>query len=216
MAMTYATLKYLTQYLIGDPQTSTYSEQMYQDSINFALKDYASKTGVTYLESVVVPDVNGFCVIPIDYIRVARVSHLVGGTVLTELVESTFNFESQKSNVWQSLAGLPKRWVLWDGGKVKLTPIPNPVYSATIGYVEHPVDMLSTAPSLTIEARIPEAHHEYLKYAACSWLSMIDGDGQDLGKTMKYMAIFNELIGYKDPVLELKMKQSRTQAEREV
>lgn len=217
MAMTYATLKYLTQYLIGDPQTSTYSEQMYQDSINFALKDYAIKTGVTYLETPsIVPDAAGLCIIPVDYLKINRVYHMVGGTTLTELVESTLSFESQKSPTWQTLSGLPKRWLLWAGDKVKITPIPNPVYTVTVGYVQEPADMLSSVPSATIESRIPAAHHEYLKYAACTWLALIDGDSLDIGKAEKFMGIFNDLIGYTDPVLELKRKQARTQAEREV
>lgn len=216
MAMTYATLKYLVQYLVGDPQTSTYSEQMYQDAINFACKDYARKTGATYLEANITPDADGFCTVPTAYVRVQRVSFKVGNTTITEMVPSTFSFESMKSNVWQSVTGVPKRWVLWDGSKIKLTPIPSPIYQATIGYIEHPADILYTAPTTTIDARIPEAHHEYLKYAAGAWLFQLDGDGQNMQAAEAHMQKFNSLIGYSDTILENKLQQSRTQAVREV
>lgn len=214
-SLTLATLRSLTSYVVGDPQNTTFSLAMYQDAINFAIKDYAKKTGATYLESSpIVPDASGFVTIPTSYIRLQRVSFLVGGTTLTQLIESTFNFESLKSNVWQSATGVPKRWVLWSGAKIKLTPIPSPVYSATVGYVEDPADLTTDAG--TVDARIPEAHQEYLKYAAASWLFQLDGDTQDLGKADNFMQKFNSLIGYSDPVLETKLQSARTQAAREV
>lgn len=216
MAMTYATLKYLTQYLVGDPQGSTYSDQHYQDAINFAIKDYAKKTGATYVEASVTPDANGYCTIPTGYIRINRVMYKVANTTVTEMVESSFNFESLKSSTWQSTTGVPKRWVLWDGAKVKLTPIPSPIYAATIGYVEDPTDLVYTVPSGTVDSRIPDAHTEYLKYAAGAWLKLLDGDAEDIPIANDFMNKFNSLIGYKDPVLEEKLAQARTQAIREV
>ena len=78
MAMTLATLRTLVRQLVGDPQGSTYSLEMYQDAINFACKEYAKKTGVTYVETGVELDTStGLCTIPTDYMRVNRV--LVGG-----------------------------------------------------------------------------------------------------------------------------------------
>ena len=77
MAMTLATLRALTRQLIGDPQGSTYSPEMYQDAINFACKEYAKKTGVTYIETGVTMDAyTGLCTIPTSYLRINRV--LVG------------------------------------------------------------------------------------------------------------------------------------------
>lgn len=74
MAMTLATLRSLTRQLIGDPQGSTYSPEMYQDAINFACKEYAKKTGVTYEETSTLLDMaTGLCTIPTSYLRINRV-----------------------------------------------------------------------------------------------------------------------------------------------
>jgi hypothetical protein len=220
MAQTLATIRNWTQYLVGDPQHSTYALPMYQDAINFAIKEYANKTGVTYAESSpIVPDASGFVALPTDYLRVTRVSFNVGGTTLTEIVESSVSFESMKSNVWQNItqatAGFPpKRWVLWSGSKIKLVPIPSPAYTAVVGYVQKPVDLMQDAD--TVDARIPDPHNEFLKYAAASWLLNLDGDGQSLQLAEAFMQKFNQLIGYADPVLLAKVQQTRTQAEREM
>ena len=74
MAMTLATLKTFVRQLVGDPQGSTYSLEMYQDAINFACKEYAKKTGVTYIETPVEMDIyDGTCTIPTSYMRINRV-----------------------------------------------------------------------------------------------------------------------------------------------
>lgn len=216
MAMTVGTLKYLVQYLVGDPQLTTYSQQMYLDSINFACKEYAKKTGATYVETAVTPDANGFCAIPTPYIRIQRVLYKVKNVTNTQLVESTYSFESMKNPVWTNQYGTPKRWVLYSGAKVKLTPIPvtGAIFQATVGYVEHPADLASD--SSTLDTRIPESHGEFLKYAAASWLLLLDGDGQNIALADNFMSKFNQMIGYADPVLDAKMAQSRTQGLREV
>lgn len=220
MAQTLQTIRGWTQYIVGDPQLTTYSLQMYRDAINFAIKDYAVKTGITYAESSpIVPDASGFVTLPTDYIRVRRVIFNVGGTTATQLIESSFKFESDNSNTWQTLtqatAGYPpRRWVLWSGAKVKLTPIPSPAYTAIVGYVQKPTDLALDAD--TVDARIPEPHNEYLKYAAAFWLLQLDGDNQNLALADSYMTKFNQLIGYADPVLLAKLNASRTQAEREM
>ena len=72
--MTLATLRTLVRQLVGDPQGSTYSPEMYQDAINFACKEYAKKTGATYVETAVSMDsATGFCTIPTSYLRINRV-----------------------------------------------------------------------------------------------------------------------------------------------
>lgn len=214
MALTLATLRSYTQYIVGDPQMSTFSSTMYKDAINFAIKEYAKKTGATYAETTVTPDSSGYCTLPTRYIRIQRVSHLIGGTTLTQLVESTFSFESMKSPTWQATTGTPKRWVLWSGEKVKITPIPSPVYSATIGYVDIPTDLSSDSD--TVDTRIPLAHNEYLKYAAAAWLCMLDGDSQNIPLANDFMGKFNQLIGYADTILEGKVNSSRNEGRREV
>jgi hypothetical protein len=220
MAQTLQTLRNWTQYLVGDPQMTTYSLQMYSDAINFAVKEYAKKTGATYFESSpIIPDASGFVALPTDYFRITRVVFYVGGTVATELPESSMSWESSKSATWQSLtqtvAGFPpKRWVLWSGAKVKLTPIPSPVYTSVVGYVQKPVDLVANTD--TVDSRIPDPHNEFLKYAAASWLLNLDGDSQSIQLAEAFMQKFNQLIGYADPVLDAKMNVTRTQAEREM
>ena len=72
--MTLATLRTLVRQLVGDPQGSTYSLEMYQDAIDFACKEYAKKTGATYVETSVTMDTyTGLCTIPTPYMRINRV-----------------------------------------------------------------------------------------------------------------------------------------------
>ena len=213
MAQTLSNLRYWTQYLVGDPQMTTYSKQMYTDAINFAIKEYAHKTGATYVETspAIAVDANGFAVLPTDYMKVNRVVY--GGV---EMVESDFKFESQRSATWQTdSATAPKRWVLWSGAKIKLTPVvatwPG---TCVVGYTEAPTAL--SADSDTVDVRIPDAHNEYLKYAAGSWLLNLDGDGQSLQQAAMFMNQFNSLIGYSDPVLTAKLNQLRKEGKLEV
>jgi len=160
MAMTLATLGTLVRQLVGDPQGSTYKPEMYQDAINFACKEYAKKTGVTYIESLATLDTpTGLCTIPTAYMRVNRVVY--SGS---QLLESTFQFESMKNPAWQLVtAASPTRWVIWSGSKIKLTPSPLTTAPATIGYVEYPSSL--TTDGMTVDSRIPDGHAEYLKFA---------------------------------------------------
>ena len=185
---------------------------MYTDAANFAVKQYCHKTGVSYLESSVAVDANGFASIPTSYMKVNRV---VYGT--TELVESDFKFESMASPTWQTTTAAtgPKRWIMWSGAKVKLVPLlatwPG---TCTIGITDTPTAL--SADSDTIDARIPVAHNEYLKYAAAAWLLNLDGDAQDIGMANNYMNQFNQLIGYSDPVLTSKLNATRREGKLEV
>lgn len=133
----------------------------------------------------------------------------------TQLLESTFQFESMKNPSWQTVtAAQPIRWVLWSGSMVKITPIPTDDVAITIGYVEYPSSL--TTDGMTVDARIPDGHAEYLKFAACAYLKLLDGDNQDVTMADNYMNKFNQLIGYSDPVLDNKILQSRTQGAREM
>ena len=132
-----------------------------------------------------------------------------------QLLESTFQFESVKDPSWQTTtAPQPLRWVLYSGSSVKITPIPTDNVAITIGYVEYPSSL--TTDGMTVDARIPDGHAEYLKFAACAYLKLLDGDNQDVAMADNYMNKFNQLIGYADPVLDQKILQSRTQGAREM
>ena len=213
MAQTLAQIRYWTQYLVGDPQMTTYSSQMYADSINFAIKEYAKKTGITYLETTATPDANGFITIPSDYLRVQRVVYPIAG-VNTQLVEGDLRFESMKYNTWATLSGTPVRWILFDGARVKLTPYPTSPVACVLGYVQRPTTL--ALDSDTVDSRIPDSHSEFLKYAAGAWLLHLDGDAQSIQLANEYMNEFNQLIGYSDPVLTAKLDKTRTQAIREM
>lgn len=212
MAATLANLRYWTQYLVGDPQTNSFSSQHYIDAANFAIKQYCHKTGVSYTESSVSVDASGLVVIPVSYMKINRVLY---GT--TELVESDFKFESMASPTWQTTtsASGPKRWVLWSGAKIKLTPIlatwPG---TCTVGFTDAPTSL--AVDTDTIDARIPPAHNEYLKYAAATWLLNLDGDTNDVDTATQFMNIFNQLIGYSDPVLTAKINVTRKEGKLEV
>lgn len=132
-----------------------------------------------------------------------------------QLLESTFQFESMKDPGWQTVtANQPLRWVLYSGAEIKITPVPTDPVSITIGYVEYPASL--TTDGMTVDARIPDGHAEYLKFAACAYLKLLDGDNQDVAMSDNYMNKFNQLIGYSDPVLDNKILQSRTQGAREM
>lgn len=213
MAQTLSQLRYWTQYIVGDPQMTSYSSTMYKDAINFAIKDYAKKTGATYVETSVTPDANGFITLPTDYIRVQRVIYPIN-SVNTQLVEGDMKFEGTKYNTWETTTGTPVRWVLFSGQKLKLTPYPASPVAGTLGYVQKPVDL--SLDSDTVDVRIPDSHNEYLKYAAGFWLLHLDGDTQNVQLALQFMNEFNQLIGYSDPVLTQKLDKARTQAIREV
>lgn len=213
MAQTLAQLRYWTQYLVGDPQMTTYTSTMYKDAINFAIKDYAAKTGATYFETTSLPDAQGFLTLPTDYISITRVLYPIGG-VATQLVSGSLKFETLKFNTWSTLTGTPSRWLIWGGSKARIIPYPASPTNATIGYIQKPTDL--ALDSDTVDARIPDAHNEYLKYAAGYWLLHLDGDAQNVQQAMQYMSEFNGLIGFADPVLTVKLNQARTEGKREV
>ena len=132
-----------------------------------------------------------------------------------QLLESTFQFESLKDPGWQAAtAAQPLRWVLWSGSSIKITPIPTDDVNVTIGYVEYPAAL--TSDGSIIDARIPDGHAEYLKFAAAAYLRLLDGDNQDVAMADNLMTKFNQLIGYSDPVLDQKIMQTRNQGAREM
>jgi len=211
MASTLAALRSWTQYLIGDTNGNTYSTEMYTDALNFAQKEYAHKTGVTYTESLVAVDAEGLVGIPSTYMKLNRV--IYAGS---EMIESDFKFESMRSASWQTdTATAPKRWVLYSGAKIKLTPIVSGWPGAcTVGFTDTPTAL--TLDTDTVDARIPNAHNEYLKYAAAFWLKNLDGDAQSIQEANIFMSQFNGLIGYSDPVLMAQMNQIRKEGKLEV
>lgn len=211
MALTLAQLKTLVQDLVGDKGQTFGPTTHLVDAINWGIKQYCHMTGVSYIEASAAVDAAGLVTIPTDYMKVNRV--IYSGS---QLVESGFAWESSKNPAWQTATGTaPKRWVLWSGAKIKLTPIvatwPG---TCTVGYTQTPTALSIDAD--TVDARIPNQHNEYIKYAAAAWLFNLDGDTQDINKAANYMGMFSQLIGYSDPILALKMSQARKEGKLEV
>lgn len=210
-SLTYTELVELVKYVVGDPQGDTFSAQHYSESIDFAIRQYATKTGATYTTTTAVMDASGYVTLPTDQVKVNRIT--LNGK---QLIESTLSFLSEKSETWDTdNSALPKRWSLWSGNKAKLTPLMT-TYSAstaTIGYIQRPTIMSGTA---TVDPRIPESHNEFLKYAAAAYLLHLDGDNQSIPLADKLMETFNQLIGYEDPVLQYKQNLTRKMGKLEV
>lgn len=212
MALTLLQLKTLVQDLLGDTGAQTYDVTDHLiPAINFAVKQYCHKTGVSYLEASAAVDAAGLATLPTDYMKINRV--LYAGS---QLIESGFEWEASKNPAWQTATGTaPKRWALWSGAKIKLTPIvatwPG---TCTIGYTQNPTELALDAD--TVDARIPIQHNEYLKYAAAAWLLNLDNDIENVNMATNYMNMFNQLIGYSDPVLTVKLNQTRKEGKLEV
>lgn len=211
MSLSYDELETQVKYLVGDPQGDTFSPEHYSESIDFAIKQYANKTGVTYVTTTASLDALGQVNIPTDYLKVNRVTF--DGN---QLIETTLSFIGDKSATWSVDSGtVPKRWAFWSGSKLQLFPLMGTasVTTPVIGYTQKPAVLSGTD---TVDDRIPSAHNEYLKYAAASYLFHLDGDSQSIPLADKHMDTFNQLIGYNDPVLQYKQNLTRKTGKLEV
>lgn len=201
--MTLAQLKTLVRDLIRDnvnyeataPDSQSalgYTPIQVVDAINYAIKNYCDKTGATYLEENATLTAAGLATIPTDYIRVLGVDY--GGK---ELVQSRADFEDLKDDQWETRTGtVTRRWVMWSGSQVKLTPILSAWSGGTsqcaIKFIEQPTALASDSD--TVDSRIPLSQHEYLKYAAAAWLLQHMNDEQNLALASAFDKQFNNLI----------------------
>jgi hypothetical protein len=172
--------------LLGDaPSNATsWSDAQIDAAINQACLDYCVKTGVSYIEESV-PVNDGSILLPVGAISVQRV---IG------LDRTTKEFEDLRNPQWRYLDGPSLRWMYLDGRRLLLTPRNS--YSADIGYLQSP-DLLAQSGNWSPDSRIPVPHHEYLPYAAASFLLLLDGDNQDSQKAAGFMTMFNSLISYR-------------------
>lgn len=173
----------------------SWSDAQYTDAVNFACKLYAQKKKTTYKEDSIAISAIGEVSTPSDYLDIVRVIY---STV--ELVPSTMYLEYLKNPSWRSATGaITRRWVLTDGDTIKLTPVLSSWSSGsptcTVGYVEAPAALVNAADN--IDTRILPEHHEFLKYAAASWLLKFRRDQQSAQLEQNYLATFNQLIGVK-------------------
>lgn len=207
-AQTITTLFNDTRTLVGDaPSVSnSWTDDQIIAAVNFAVQHYCKITNVTYLESTIALNSSGIFTSPTDYIAILRVGYAGQGATYKWLLNSSSKEETMKNPDWENTTvaspSEPKRWVMFSGNQIKLTPKLSNWSSGTwygaIGYVQEPtnftVDQLTSAPNTVPDARIPITHHRHLKYAAAYWLLLVDGDRQDLQNSQNMMQQFLALI----------------------
>ena len=207
-AQTITTLWNDTRYQVGDAPavSNSWSDDQIIAAINFAIQHYCKVTNVTYLESTIALSSNGIFAAPTDYITILRVGYAGQGSTYKWLLNSSSREETMKNPDWENTTvtapSEPKRWVMFSGNQIKLTPKlsnwSSGVWNAAIGYIQEPTNFttsqLTANPNAVPDARIPINHHRHLKYAAAYWLLMVDGDHQDLQNANHMMQQFLELI----------------------
>ena len=184
-----------TRMLIGDASdiSNTWSEQEVISSVNFAVQMYCRQTNCNYVEEVRALDNAGKTSLPVnDYLSIERCKYDAKVLLLTSKED-----EEIKNVSWETVSGTPSRWLVYDGKSIKVTPYPTSNKNITLGYVKNPAIMSLLTD--TVDSSIPLPHHIYLKFAAASWLFVIDGDKQDLQQSLLFMQVFNQFIGVQTP-----------------
>ena len=108
------------------------------------------------------------------------------------LYESTIQIEDQKKQDWRARTGEPTVWIQASGYLILLNGTPSSG-SVVVGYIQKPAPMATD--SETPDQRIPEMFHQYLKYAAATYLLTLAGQGQDLAKATELFNRFATGIG---------------------
>ena len=178
--------------LIGDaPSLATaFSDASCNAAINFAVMHYFRITGKSYVENTLTKAGDTYPS-PNSYIEVNRAGYTPVGGANTWLLQTNIQEETNRNPDWETLVGTPKRWMMFSGNKVRLTPNP-PTGTCVIGYTEEPTNL--SADNDQVDSRIPVPHQRHLKYAAAYWLLQIDGDTQDMQTAMAFIQQFTELI----------------------
>lgn len=124
--------------LVGDSESlsTSYSDSTMNQALNFAVQHYLFVTGKSYIQNSVALT-SGEATLPSAYIQVGRVGH---GSPNKWLLQTTVVEETNKNPLWESVTGTPKRWMMFDGKTVRVTPIPSNG-TVTLGYVEEPTPM---------------------------------------------------------------------------
>ena len=212
MSLNLATIMMDVRVLIGDyvnfqPEEAgqvsgvTFTDQTIIDSINFAIKQYCKLKKATYTEATVpiksyFTEMTGAIQVPSDFIEIVRV--IYNGQVLNP---STYSFEALKNPFFTSNINstespyIPLRWFMADNITLVLTPflltwIPN---SAVIGYIQMPISLVNGTD--IVDPRILTQDQEYLKYAASSFLMLIQEDSESVQKAEVYDKLFKKFIG---------------------
>lgn len=118
--MKYYELANLVRNLVSDASSlsNTWDDTQIADSINYACKEYAKKTRSTRYHYDSNISYEGEFPSPHDYLELVHIQYLG-----KELVKTNHDFESVKSQTWETdTAAAPKRWLYFGGHTVKLVP----------------------------------------------------------------------------------------------
>jgi hypothetical protein len=114
------------------------------------------------------------------------------------LLQSTIEIEDRKSPNWRARTGEPTVWIQANGYMILLNGTPTSGF-VVVGYMQRPTAMASDVS--TPDSRIPEVFHQYLKYAAATYLLTLAGQGQDLVRASEMFQRFMAGIGLAPPPL---------------
>lgn len=124
--------------LVGDSESlsTSYTDSTMNQALNFAVQHYLLVTNKSYVEnSFTLTD--GKTTLPSAYMQVSRVGH---GSPNRWLLQTSVSEETNKNPLWESTLGTPKRWMMFDGQTVRVTPIPSNG-TVSLGYIEEPTQM---------------------------------------------------------------------------
>ena len=148
--------------IVGDSESlsTSYSDSTMNQALNFSVQHYLRVTGKSYVQNTLTLT-SGEATLPSAYIQVGRVGH---GSPNSWLLQSSVTEETNKNPLWESAVGTPKRWVMFDGQTVRVTPIPSNG-TLVLGYVEEPTAMADkrtiTAITLASSGVVTSANHNF-------------------------------------------------------
>ena len=148
--------------IVGDNESlsTSYSDSTMNQALNFSVQHYLLVTGRSYIQNTLTLT-SGEATLPSAYIQVGRVGH---GSPNSWLLQSSVTEETNKNPLWESLVGNPKRWVMFDGQTVRVTPVPSNG-TLVLGYVEEPTAMADkrtiTAITLASSGVVTSANHNF-------------------------------------------------------
>lgn len=188
----------LSRDILGDPsdQATTFSDAMMVSAVNFAIANYCSKKGVTYVEATLSIAATGLATLPTDNMKVIRIVTSSG-----HLNPTNMDTEDDRIPNWRSLTSATdalERFMMFSGNQVRVIPSPHATYSATIGYLQVPTLFTVATIENEMDLRIPSVDQNYLPWAVASRLLMMKTDEEDVARANNYMKIFNGLIRYQE------------------
>ena len=165
--------------------------------IQWAQEQTACLMGLTRLNTQIAvgtaPSGLNNVVLPDDCIRVVACLFQTGvGTMGKVLLESTMKIEDEKNPNWKGNGNNATAWVQQDGESILLNGI-SPSGFVLVGYIQEPTAMVNDGDNP--DPRIPPYFHQFLKYAAATYLLMLSGQGQNKEKASGFFDDFTTGLG---------------------